>query len=516
MHRCMRIAEIVEMVCSYVEADWTGNHTLATLARTSSVFQDQALDLLWSSQYTLENILRCLPPDLVAFDNARRPQVVVRLLRPIVSSDWDRTRLYAHRVRDLYCDCDSGSLSLSQIFPALSISLPNDFLFPNLRKLTWYNSDEEDFHYINLCLARTLTHLSISPSSAFNLSILSTLPRKCPALKRLSIEGNISPSATACLPLVQLLNLESLRISGDDTATLEVIGRLQTLTKLKLHTLPRHLPSSLIHGSLFANVRQIVLLSVTPTAATEFFKTCTSASLTSAELEFNSYPSTSALNQFHASLGACRHSHLSLTSLTLSCFHVFEGNIASHAVDSATFRILFCFENITKVRIDAVSFDLDDAVLLEMARSWPQLEILGLALHAPPQPNQTHVTLHSLRSLAQHCPNLRNLQMTFDASVIPPPETTGAHVLQTSLTFIEPGYSPIVAPFEVARFISGIFPCLDRIWTLCDDGYEDEEARTLHGQWKEVDSHIPTIMEIREEGIMWAQLASFRPSTPTQ
>ncbi|KAJ7870594.1 hypothetical protein B0H14DRAFT_2571178 [Mycena olivaceomarginata] len=353
----------------------------------------QALDLLWCYQNTLKNILRCLPTDLVAFDdeNAGRGQdrkvVVVRLLRPIVSSDWDRSRLYAHRVREL--DCGGDSL--------------------------------------------------------------------CPALKSLCIRGEISPSASACLPLAQLPHLATLRIPVDDFATLEVIGKLQNLTYLTLRNLPRYFSSSLIDASLFENARQIDLLSVTPTAATEFLRTCAGASLTSVEAEFDSWPSTSALNQLYMSLGSCHDSHLSLTSLMtdIACFSpVFEGDIASHAVDSATFRILFCFQNLTE-----------------------------------------------------------DLEMTFDAFAIPPPYTSGAHVLQTSLTCISPGYSPILVPFQVARFISGIFPGLDHILTSPDDDAETEEVRTLQDQWKEVESHIPTIRAIREEGRMWAQSASDVHST---
>jgi hypothetical protein len=71
MHRCLSIADIVGEVCSHVRECFPRNQaeaTLATLARTSSVFHNPALDQLWHSQDTLENFFRCLPPDLVAFD----------------------------------------------------------------------------------------------------------------------------------------------------------------------------------------------------------------------------------------------------------------------------------------------------------------------------------------------------------------------------------------------------------------------------------------------------------------
>jgi hypothetical protein len=47
-----------------------------------------------------------------------------------------------------------------------------------------------------------------------------------------------------------------------------------------------------------------------------------------------------------------------------------------------------------------------------------------------------------------------------DASEIPPETVSTVPVIQYALTKLVVGYSPIIAPVEVARFISGIFPKL--------------------------------------------------------
>jgi hypothetical protein len=91
MHRCLNIADIVGEICSQVLECFPVKHanaTLSTLARTSSVFHNPALDQLWHSQHTLENFLRCLPPDLVAFDeeNAGTRQKKVVVVRQITMS----------------------------------------------------------------------------------------------------------------------------------------------------------------------------------------------------------------------------------------------------------------------------------------------------------------------------------------------------------------------------------------------------------------------------------------------
>jgi hypothetical protein len=94
--------------------------------------------------------------------------------------------------------CEAPGLSLSQILPALSTSLPEDFLFPNVYDLSWYNHLDGDFHYIDIFLTPVITRILFSPSSVSRFSILSTLPRKCPALKRFTTGGRIVPPS-ACI-----------------------------------------------------------------------------------------------------------------------------------------------------------------------------------------------------------------------------------------------------------------------------------------------------------------------------
>ncbi|KAJ6535749.1 hypothetical protein B0H19DRAFT_1184108 [Mycena capillaripes] len=52
MHRCLNVPEIVNMVCSELDPDVSlDSVALANLARTSSVFHSQALDVLWRRRY---------------------------------------------------------------------------------------------------------------------------------------------------------------------------------------------------------------------------------------------------------------------------------------------------------------------------------------------------------------------------------------------------------------------------------------------------------------------------------
>ncbi|KAJ7938654.1 hypothetical protein B0H13DRAFT_1587600 [Mycena leptocephala] len=78
MHRAWQIVELVEIICAQVALDgpvdsWAGlpvqryplrRRDLSRLARTSTIFLNPALDILWRYQATLLNLLRTMPDDL--------------------------------------------------------------------------------------------------------------------------------------------------------------------------------------------------------------------------------------------------------------------------------------------------------------------------------------------------------------------------------------------------------------------------------------------------------------------
>lgn len=67
-HRCLLIPEILSLVCAAVSLDDVASsrrlETLAALARTSRLFQEPALDCLWSELSTIAPLVKCMPSDL--------------------------------------------------------------------------------------------------------------------------------------------------------------------------------------------------------------------------------------------------------------------------------------------------------------------------------------------------------------------------------------------------------------------------------------------------------------------
>ncbi|KAJ7886557.1 hypothetical protein B0H14DRAFT_2697222 [Mycena olivaceomarginata] len=194
---------------------------------------------------------------------------------------------------------------------------------------------------------------------------------------------------------------------------------------------------------------------------------------------------------FNALSAGCSHS--SLTSLSLGGDQrIDEEGPESCIIAGNTLQLLFVFVNLTSVYIQSPSgFDLDNALISDMARAWTRIESLELwSKERVP----CRVTLCCLRSFAQHCPLLESLAMTVDASDASMELVTLSQTSQGSLYTIRMMYSPIATPVPVAQFLSNLFPELWVVRTERDDSNDDEEDEDSvedilhHGCWKEVES----------------------------
>ncbi|KAJ7775959.1 hypothetical protein DFH07DRAFT_798896 [Mycena maculata] len=524
MHPALSIPEILQHIFSNLgPITWhrwmvtrDAKRDLAALARTCTTFQRPALDKLWAHQGTFLNFLRCFPPDLFDLDDrgvvssGRKSKRKPRLLRPILATDWARPFLYARRVKDF--SCQPHSPTLLQILEAISLSMPDGSIFPSLVKLAWDHIPPSEFHFIKLFLTRTVTEISFKCASASHLSILSTLSRSCPVLKRVDLSGWTAipgSSASLCAFVDELLNIEFLVIGSPSMETLEHIGRVPTLKYLRLESLPREVElAPPVSRPLFVNLESIMLADVTFEAATRFLAMCTDPYMGSVHVTFDDDTEAGSANEFYDALAACHPAHISLHTLSLD-----SSQVSAHPFHFDLLRTLFCFQGLTHISIlIPVAFGLDDADVAELARSWPRLNSLYLVTHASELHPRT--TLQCLRILAQHCTDLRALHIALDASAIPGCTDHGhGHVSQRTLISLEVADSPIAAPLPVARYISGIFPNLAAILTNGDHnvnrGYimmgTEKLGTAFYVLWKEVETHMAMLQEVRKEAVLWAQ-----------
>ncbi|KAJ7469577.1 hypothetical protein FB451DRAFT_1255036 [Mycena latifolia] len=520
MHRCLTILEIVEMICSNLEPTSSPAHkALAVLARTSPVFSGPALDVLWKTQTSLVPLLRCMPPDLFEIspstDHWNRAW---RLARPILATDWERSRIYASRVKSFVFSYWSLR-GMKDIMPVLGLSVPGGSLFPNLTKLRWTPSVSVEFTQIHIFITPRLTSISFSCSfSHTNLSLLSTLATTCPRLSRISVpfHPNLTQADRATSPFICALPcIKSLTMGRPDMLALEHLGRLPTLTSLTLLSVSSLSAPSLKPYPTFNHLRDLSVTADAIHLATTFLAMCSGPPLTSLYVSFAACASGAQTEALYNTVKKCC-SHTSLTTLTL------ENDLTDSPADGQAglvitgnfLHILSCFTNLTSLSItSAIGFDLDDATIASLAPAWPQMQQFKLNTSVSSTRPQGRLTLQCLSSLAELWPRLETLQLHFDARRIPESQSGRAPPMQRSLTSLDVTCSKLSTSAPVARFVSGIFPNLVSITTYREeDDNEDPDEVAVNGEdiathklWKEVEAQIPEFVAAREEAKTWAQ-----------
>ncbi|KAJ6520532.1 hypothetical protein C8R45DRAFT_62927 [Mycena sanguinolenta] len=527
MHRCLQIPEIVDMICAELDpfSSWSfTSHHLAILARTCTSFSGPALHHLWACATLSKILISCMPSDLWADDVTEGPGPLakkkheIRQLRAIRESDWVRVKFYGHLVKHLSYGPDRPDhWSLSSVFPALSASFP-DGLFPNLQTLRWHPS-KDDFHFIHLFLRPTITKISLRASS--DADSFSTVATKCPRLIDVSVSlagYDNSESEPLISEFVRSLQcVQKISAPSLDQKALEHISRLTTLDKLTLFYLPK-VWTPIRQGLTFSTLQQLTLICPEIGTTTEFLGWCSQVPLVDFSVYFRDLVARNEIDSFFAAVSTA-FLRFSLTKLSIH----YERDDAEgtdpdiHLISFQSLRHIFSFVNLTELTITSLlGFDLDNDAMAAVARAWPQIVTLRLAVCFPG--HIPRATLPCLHSFAQHCPQLRRLTVALDARVVPisfPDIDPRTRVVQRTLATLHVEHSPLVNPFHAARFLTVIFPNLAVIRTQrefdandTEEELEHGEAIQLHRMWKAVEWLLPEICSIREEGKMLARAPS--------
>ncbi|KAJ7462473.1 hypothetical protein FB451DRAFT_1404271 [Mycena latifolia] len=483
-HRCLNILEIVQMLCANLDPTSSSDRSaLAILSRSSSIFHEPALDMLWRTQDSLDQLLRCMPSDLLENPVELEsyfsiPMRTWHLLRPIVATDWKVATTYSSRVKSLQLSCFSIHMT-RDILPVFGLCVPGGDLFPNLQSLHWDPTPLPlEFASIQVFLSRRLTDISFScdaPNNT-NLSLLSTLATRCSRLTYVSInftQNSEQGDTVTCLSICAMPALQSLSMGCPNMTTLQHLGQLPTLTSLTLRALPSTLPAV---SPMFVHLHHLSLTADTITLATRFLRTCYSPSLLSFRVTFTGCASTAETKDFYSTVEACC-SHSSLTSLSLRNYagdSVPDGVYGLYITEDLL-RTFTCLTKLTSLSVtSAVGFDLDDANIARLAPAWPHMQNLTLGTCSP----------RARSSLTLQC-------LSGD---IPP-------IQQHSVTHLDVTRSVISTAAPIARFLSGVFPNLRTVITYREEDDNDDpdeledngEEIAFHKLWKEVESLIPDL-----------------------
>ncbi|KAJ7602909.1 hypothetical protein DFH06DRAFT_1488459 [Mycena polygramma] len=504
MHRVLQIPELVELVCSQIPSVYSagdhgvsGRHDLAILARTAKIFLNPALDNLWSAQYTLAHILRCMPVGLWTEPMpARGSMYGLELARPVMPSDWERPSFYLPRVKNLDFSEDSY-LPSGDILEILAFCHPEP-LFPNLRSLAWSYVDSGLFPYIHIFLGPRLWKLEINiPSTVAHLSILPTIARKCPSLAIAEIcydaiatlAGFHEHIRTALSFFVRgLQRIETLRVHDLNGSAFEYLATIPMLKELMVDNLnefaslpPSYHPRfpSLTRLGLWPRTLEVAISCITSLSPPELAHLMVTCTVTSLRL--------SAIASLYRVVQQTLPQAF-LSSLYINIYSFDDSAVLSDSwmAKHALLHTLFYFPHLTSLSLQIPGgFDLDDASALDIARAWPNLRDLDL-IPDDVVPGERRTTLAALCIFAENFPELESLAIEFNALTLPA-QNPDKLTFHTRLTNLRVGHSPIVDPIVVAGFMSSVFPQLSELCPREEDGLGwGEDASHFHDRWETV------------------------------
>ncbi|KAF8181733.1 hypothetical protein K438DRAFT_2021083 [Mycena galopus ATCC 62051] len=481
MHPALEISEIVHLVVAEFQPDTESfqspdSKVLAILARTCTTFHDIALDALWSHQTTILNLVRCMPQDL--WETVEVKQIPTMCLRRApTASDWDRALKYAYRVKSLLCRNfqpydNVREPDLICVYEILRQGVPGGLLLPKLQHLSWYHHHSPHCSFIDLFLGTWTTSLCVCTYASDPCPVLfAALGQRSAMLVSVILLG--VPDQSADLNQTQrntfirtLTQVEALNARPIDSETLGFLGRLNTLQTLRTILPPTNPSPAIPEGSLFPNLREaeIEVDGGNFSALVALVRTWNNPPTKSVEFGIGGCGELQQVQDLYEALAThCIHDKLRM--LTMRVYRGDDMNILfAHSAHS--FRPLFCFTELRDVEILVPGgHDLDDETISAMARAWPHIKRLVLRCSRRSTYYNEHpprCTLLALDLLAQHCPHLKQLAMTLNASK-PPRQLAARQVAQDKLTQLDVGFSPISDVSTVATFIKSIFSSLMEI-----------------------------------------------------
>ncbi|KAJ7466931.1 hypothetical protein FB451DRAFT_1040470 [Mycena latifolia] len=474
MHRGLCIPEVVELICGVAEFP-----TLAALARTCQAFQPPALSVLWRDQSDLMQLLKCLPSDLWELTDDEDGPRRLRFRRAIVPSDWTRVLFYAVYVKSLI---QAGLWPVTtEIYAALSLSLPRYPLFPNIRHLTWRTRDDI-FPYIRILVGDKLKSivLDMHGSETIRAAILPSLTTFHPKLTHVEFDVLITrrPMVEDAIysAICSWNHLEKLKFGALNLASMLHLARLPNLKCLELSRFPsdsatiKEFQEKVASGApVFAALRELSANPESVKDITLFLDVIDPDGLENVTLTIEAPTGTEDWQTLNTAFA--RKSSRTLTKLSLREIFSHEHEIPDaleRMLTTESIQPLLAFANLVEVAVVAGhGIDLTDAFLKQLALAWPRLQKLDLSPGCQSARYIPQVTLGGLIPLAQHCPRLTSLALVINATDVDPysKEKPGGGISNASLIELDVVESPLSSPGAVASFLSAIFPNLQRVST---------------------------------------------------
>ena len=182
-------------------------------------------------------------------------------------------------------------------------------------------------------------------------------------------------------------------------------------------------------------------------------------------------------------------------------------------IHSDALRPFFRFRHMRRIEFRTTwAWDLDDALVRDLANAWPELTELYLDATAS-WPAKSRITLRGLEPLALHCPLLKDLGIVVDTSAFthsmmrmmtelgseaaPEPPLRGKQ--QSRLQSLAVGSSalPSNAVISVAAYLSGLFSMLAVVEAEVIS--QDVDSCANVGRWRRVHELLPHFRHARRQ-----------------
>ncbi|KAJ7659017.1 hypothetical protein DFH06DRAFT_1405999 [Mycena polygramma] len=398
---------------------------------------------------TVVNLLRCMPADI--WESKRRgSENDAQFLR---ASDWDRALKYGRRIRSIRC-CEHGAY---HNWIAYANIKGQESLLPNFEALSWEHCDSYYCLFITVFLGPRLRSLRIGDQSDSGAGVLGMLglKQRCPRLASVVVDGvragaEDTERRRLSRFLSSLIVVEVVDVGVVDCKTLIHLGQLTTVTTLRVDLPVAPSFSDIPEGSLYPNLRKAkihvdLIEGASVSCLRRFVRTWNNSPMES----FDAFLDDCAGLIYEELATHCVHERLQKLELKI------YQRIRSFTHAGHILGPLFTFPNLCNLHIKVPQgYDMDDSTISDLAHAWPLLEHFVLRTHRRSHPC---TTLLALYPLSQNCPHLATLEITLDASHIPPLPRHEAHVLQRLLVLLDVAFSPISDAAGVAAFLRSLF-----------------------------------------------------------
>jgi len=514
MHLALQIDEILIVIMQW--ARWVDNdpetwrlglpkglRVLAALARTCKTVSDPALNELWHSQECISHLLllsdaveELIVKEVSRWERGVLPNArggvsgdsrILRLKREPQPSDWDVVRKYSQRIRIISLSWDGSCHTDASVVHEVDADLCQALLraqkaSPIFSNLTRLNSLTCGLglpiirDYPSVFLPSTLSQFSFSCNQLDDhrsmFEHLTSVCRQIMAVEFSTSRHSVISSEDIRTFLASSLLLRSFTCRAQSSnlhpALLLVALALPAIVEVYVNV-ASPLPPFEQPSVLPSNVRKLSLCMDT---IEEFLLIVQNLSLPRLEeVSLIFIGSSQGVEEPLDSLLFFLARSLKLTIITYYSSDVDYGLESSRPRPVIHHSVLRPLLKLSSLQTLSFSvhwvWELDDALLLEVAQAWSGLRSLRLHTNLSWEP--TRLTFKGLGYLSQYCPKLQYLCASIDASVLPEDVPTPKQQKPSSFTpegtlhlDIATGssYPDHIPPASLADYIKRLFPRL--------------------------------------------------------